>query len=442
MWIVTFPRHLYRELVAFLFDFTPYENGCFLLAQAYKTKKRSVLLVKEILRPSEGSWNARGRHSLVPSSSFINECVVKSGETRSSLLFVHTHPDSAHTPEFSRIDRITNRRLFVNLSEILPGKPLGSLVFSRQGVSGVVFDRGRTRRVGNIKIVGTVLDGSTTGGSNVNPLETSEFDRQILALGKQNQQRIQDMAVMLVGVGGTGSSVAVQLARMGVGRISLVDMDNVEESNLPRIYGSKKSDIGRKKVDVLKRHITSFSRSKVTAVYGDISDNAMRETMIESDVIFGCTDNHKSRNTLNDIATKFYIPLIDTGCRIDLDGTGSISQAVAKVQVVTPDSACLWCTGTLDGMNILHESLPEKERRDLAEEGYYNEIDKQPSVISLTTLAASMAVNKFLGLVGVLGEQPLTRIQIELKESFMISDMPEIKQNCICKKNRGSGFDA
>ena len=125
-----------------------------------------------------------------------------------------------------------------------------------------------------------------------------------------------------------------------------------------------------------------------------------------------------------------------------MDGGGSISQAVAKVQTITPDSACLWCTGTLNGKTILQESLSDKERKRLAEEGYYESIDKQPSVISLTTLAASIAVNKFLGLVGAFGDQTSTRIQVELKDGFMISDVPEIKANCVCRKNKGAGFNA
>ena len=443
MWIVAFPRNIYTELEEFLFSTTPYENGCFLLAQAHYTKKRSLLLVTDILRPTKGSWNNRGLYSLVPSSSFINECVVRSGTTGSSLVFVHTHPDTAHPPEFSKIDKRTNRRLFANLSEIVPKKPLGSLVFSKQGVSGVVFDRAKTMRVGRVKVVGTVMTESGVDKVGTgSPGMMTEFDRQIRAFGIQGQQKIQDMVATVVGVGGTGSSVAIQLARMGVGRIILVDMDNVDESNLPRIYGSKKTDIGETKVNVLKRHIVSFSRSKITAAYGDVIDDSIRDLLIESDVIFGCTDNHTSRHTLNDVSIRFYIPLIDVGCRIDLDGGGSISQAVAKVQTITPDSACLWCTGTLNGKTILQESLSDKERKRLAEEGYYESIDKQPSVISLTTLAASIAVNKFLGLVGMFGDQTSTRVQIELKDGFMISDAPEIKANCVCRKNKGAGFNA
>ena len=440
MWVVTFPRDLYTELDKLLFSTEPYENGCFLLAHAYSTKKRSVMLITDILKPTKDSWNARSRHSLMPSSSFINECAIKANATKSSLIFVHTHPDSTHPPTFSKIDKITNKKMFVNLSEIV-FKPLGSLVFSRQGVSGVVFNESRICSVREIKIVGIMLDKNSAVKTDEKSLKTrTEFDRQVRALGTQNQQRIQDMSVTVVGVGGTGSAVAVQIARMGVGHIQLVDMDSVDESNLPRIYGSKKTDIGKRKVDVLRRHIRSFSRSKVTAICNDVTYDAMRETLVESDVIFGCTDNHTSRSRLNEISSRFYIPFIDVGCRIDLDEAGAISQAVARVQLVTPDSACLWCTDTINGRAILQESFTEEEKKKLAKEGYYHAIDKQPSVISLTTLTASMAVNKLLSIVGAFGVQFNTRIQMELKDGFIIRDTPKIKANCVCRKNRGGGF--
>jgi len=54
--------------------------------------------------------------------------------------------------------------------------------------------------------------------------------------------------------------------------------------------------------------------------------------------------------------------LIDVGCRITLDSSHIIDQAVVKVQVVTPDKACLWCTGALDGRVILQESFSDERK--------------------------------------------------------------------------------
>ena len=241
----------------------------------------------------------------------------------------------------------------------------------------------------------------------------------------------------MVGAGGTGSPVAVQLARMGVKNLRLIDMDSVDETNLSRIYGSGDADIGKPKVEVLKKHIRSFSKSRVDTVRGDVTNKGMLEHLVGSDVIFACTDNLASRSALNNISSRYYIPLIDVGCRIHLNNDNTISQAIGKVQVVTPDSACLWCSGTLDGRLILQESMPEEEKAKLANEGYYDGTEKQPSIISLTTMAASMAVTKLLSIVGVFGDQYNSRTQIELQNEYMVSDRPEIVTNCVCRKNLG-----
>ena len=432
---------MYQKLEEFLFSSAPYENGCFLTAKHYKTKNKAVLLITGTIKPEKDSWNFRKIHALAPSSSFISRSAAISAATQSSLIMVHTHPDPRHPSTFSAIDKKSNKMLFANLCEILPNRPLGSLVFSRSGICGTVFEKGQLQDVGKIRIVGKIVReflaiGSTTEKSTrIDP----RFDRQIKAVGWKNQQRLQDMTVTIVGTGGTGSPVAVQLARMGIGRIQLIDMDYVDATNLPRLYGARDADIGKPKVDVLKEHLLSFSRSSVSAVCGNVTDEGMMGRLIESDLIVACTDNLTSRSILDGISSKFYIPLIDVGCRIHLNGDSTISQAIAKVQVVTPDTACLWCTGTLDGRRILQESFSDEMKKKLAEEGYYEGIEKQPSVISLTTLAASMAINKLLAVLGVFGDGYSSRTQIELKAGFMINDTPEIKTGCICRKTMGSG---
>ena len=442
MWTVVFSKKFYNDLTELLFSTAPRENGCFLLANSYKTKDRSVLLVTETVRPTADSWNYSSHRSLEPSSSYVSRCVATADTTGSSPVFVHTHPNLLHPATFSAIDRKSNQKMFENLSSIIPDRPIGSLVFSRHGICGVVFDKdGMIHDVSKVKIVGHTLTEFPGVGFEERRTHKMDarYDRQIRTIGEQSQKKLQDMVVTIVGAGGTGSSVAVQLARMGIKNLLLIDKDSIDVTNLSRIYGSSDTDVGKPKVNALKKHIRMFSKSKVVAVYGDVADKRMLEMLIGSDIIFACTDNHTSRFILNDISNRYYIPLIDVGCRIHLNDDHSISQAVAKVQIVTPDSACLWCSGTLDGKQILHESLSKEEKTKLANEGYYDGLEKQPSVISLTTMAACMAVTKFLSVFGVFGNQynPLT--QIELKNGFMIDYKREISENCICRKNLGIG---
>jgi hypothetical protein len=268
-------------------------------------------------------------------------------------------------------------------------------------------------------------------------LKQEMYDRQERALGKENQKKLQELKVSVSGAGGTGSPLAVQLARMGIKKLRLIDKDVIDKTNLPRVYGSNENDIGKSKVAVLKKHIESFSKAKVETIQANIATRDVVSELIDSDVIFACTDNLTSRSILNDISMQYFIPLIDVGCRIHKNKNGSINQAIMKVQVVTPDTACLWCTGTLDGKIIMQESLSEEEKKKLAKEGYYEDVEKQPSIITMTTMASSMALNKLLGLLGVYGNDYDSLTQIELKDGFMINTNSPPKDNCICQKRRG-----
>lgn len=439
MWKVVFPHKLFQELNDFLFSIAPSENGCFLLANSFKTKEgRPVLTVTRILKPDNNSWNSYGEHLLEPNSAYINKCVVCADNINESLIFVHTHPNNLHPLGFSAIDVKSNKKIFNNLTQILINRPLGSLVFSRHGIHGVVFNDGKLQPVSYVGIVGsTIVEIPTVADKKKICTIEPVFDRQIKVIGKEGQLRLQEMRITIVGVGGTGSSVAVQLARMGVKKLTLIDKDILDSSNVSRVYGSKKSDIGKPKVKVLKKYLTGFSNVEIDTLQSDIVRENIIAGLIDADVIFGCTDNLSSRSILNDVSIQYYIPLIDIGCRINLNTDKTINQVVAKVQSVTPTHACLWCTGTLDGKIILQESLSDEEKKKLAHEGYYEDIEKQPSIISLTTMAASIGVNKLLGLIGIFGEDYSSQTLIELKNGFMIDNTPLINPDCICQRRRG-----
>lgn len=437
-WKVVFPGSLYSELNDFLFSASPNENGCFLMANHYKAARtKSVLMVTKVILPTHNSWQYAGDSSLAPTAEFINRAVTEADVSGLCPIFVHTHPSSHHPPSFSSVDRRTNIRLFQNLDEILSTRPLGSIVISRIGIAGVVFSGGKIEEILQVIVAGLSLKDVQVAQINgifngLNP----KFDRQVRIYGEEIQRLIQRMTVSIVGVGGTGSSVAVQLARIGVGKLILIDKDSLEETNLTRVYGSTLTDVGKTKVEVIKKHLRSFSQSTtVETLQKDVTKDNVLDKLLQSDVIFGCTDNLSSRAILNDVSIQYYVPLIDIGCRIHKLPDGRIDQIVAKIQVVTPDAACLWCSDSLDGVAILQETLHDEERRKLELEGCRESPDKQPSIISLTSMAASLGVNKLLQMLT--DSTTDSRTEIELVNSIFNSDQPKIKQGCICQKRRG-----
>lgn len=443
MWTVVFTARQYEDFRDFLFGNAPEENGCFLLAQSYRrNRSTNILIVTRIIKPSNDSWNDKAEYVLQPTSKFINQAVVSADNDNSSLIFVHTHPGSIGIPRFSRIDESSNEKIFQNLSQIIPDRPLASFVMNRKAISGVVYTGKRLEAIDTLRIIGKTLtdtqkDEESITARDGDQVQRAAFDRQIKIIGEKGQNALAQVTATVVGAGGTGSSVANQLARIGVGRIRILDFDVLEESNLSRVYGSKPNDVGKPKVQVLKRDIRTFSSSRVEAFQKDVTKNGSLEILLDSDVIFGCTDNLASRAVLNDVAIQYYIPLIDVGCRITVDKSNAPQHMVAKIQVVLPETACLWCSGTLDGVAILQESLPEEEKRKLVEEGYYRGIGQQPSIVSLTTLAGSLGVFRMLDLLGLVRKDYPSRTQLEMLEGLYVEDDPKILSSCICQSRRG-----
>ena len=91
-----------------------------------------------------------------------------------------------------------------------------------------------------------------------NDHELEKYSRQIILneVGPEGQQKLKKASVLIIGIGGLGSSVIQYLNAAGVGKIGIVDYDKVELSNLNRQLIYKDSDIGKSKVDVAKNYIT------------------------------------------------------------------------------------------------------------------------------------------------------------------------------------------
>ena len=148
---------------------------------------------------------------------------------------VHTHPGGS--PRFSEQDDRNEpdlHRLVTNRNG--PGMPLASILLSGEAswTGRLWVDRGRPIPFDHVTIVGHRFRRAGTGaGTTVG----EAFDRQVRMFGQEANALLQDLRVGVVGCGGTGSAVAMLLARQGVGSLALFDEDIVEASNLNRQIG-------------------------------------------------------------------------------------------------------------------------------------------------------------------------------------------------------------
>jgi molybdopterin-synthase adenylyltransferase len=427
----------------------PEETGTFALVGAVKRGRDTPdLVVHSLLLPAPSEWAAKGEDWLTPSTSYINRATVAADRGGLGLAFIHSHPSPNHPAGLSWVDEDSTRRLMGNLLQILGDVPMASLVFTPNSFAGVVKYPGQELvRCDRLRIIGprliTLVAADARGIEGTTPDMTPE--RQVLALGAAGQEQLARMKVGIVGAGGTGSGVAEQLSRMGVTDFVLIDDDRVEPSNISRVYGSTPSDGRRRrfKVAVLAREIRRISPAcKVRCLRRSITDPGVSDTLLDTDVVFCCTDTDGSRAILNDLAQTCFVPVIDVGCKIDV-AAGSVRGVYGRVRYLRPGLPCLWCTETIDGTRILRESMSPEERERLAASGYGTGVGPQPSVIHLTTIVASLAISEFLSIaLGVPNVHDGSWLSISLSDPFLRRVKSTPVQNCRCQTIRGMGAPA
>ncbi len=134
-------------------------------------------------------------------------------------------------------------------------------------------------------------------------IKMNRYNRQILLpeIGKEGQRKLKEAKVLVVGVGGLGSPIALYLAGAGVGTIGLVDDDVVSESNLQRQVLYTEADEGLSKTDCAARRLRALNSSiQVNAHPVRLtSENAATIISAYDIVVDGC-DNFATRYLIND----------------------------------------------------------------------------------------------------------------------------------------------
>ena len=141
------------------------------------------------------------------------------------------------------------------------------------------------------------------------------YSRQILLpeIDLAGQEKIRQAAVLIVGCGGLGSMVALFLAGAGVGKLTLVDADSVELSNLHRQLAFRESDIGQPKAQALENQLLALnSEIKVTSALRRFGDDAESdaELLRDVDIVIDATDNLASRHAIERLTRNAQKPWI------------------------------------------------------------------------------------------------------------------------------------
>ncbi len=130
-------------------------------------------------------------------------------------------------------------------------------------------------------------------------------------VGVEGQAKLLGAKVLMLGAGGLGSPAAMYLAAAGVGTIGIVDMDEVDASNLQRQILHNIDRIGDRKVDSAKKTLTLLNPDVDVVTYDQRLDASNIMDIISGyDVIVDGADNFPSRYLLNDASVKLGIPVV------------------------------------------------------------------------------------------------------------------------------------
>ena len=160
----------------------------------------------------------------------------------------------------------------------------------------------------------------------MNDADLLRYSRHILLeeIGVEGQQRISAAQVLVIGAGGLGSPVALYLGGAGVGRLTLVDDDAVDLTNLQRQIAHSEARVGKAKVASAAQAVTGLnSQVEVQTIAQRADAKMLGELVAAADVVVDCCDNFQTRHAVNAACVAHRVPLV-SGAALRFDGQLSV----------------------------------------------------------------------------------------------------------------------
>ena len=248
--------------------------------------------------------------------------------------------------------------------------------------------------------------------SKLNKNQLERFSRQIILknIGIIGQKKIISSKVLIVGAGGLGCPIADLLTRSGIGLLGVIDFDKVGLSNIHRqtLYTTK--DIGKYKVNVIKKKLNLINKEVKVKIYNKKADEENLKNIINKyDVVVDGSDNFKTKFLLNKFSLKFKKKLV-VGAISKFDGH------IFSFNFNKKKMPCLKC---------FYQTEPSDQFLNCESEGILG---------STANIVGSMQANEVLKIILDIGKNLKSNIFILdfLNLNFRKVLFKKIK-NCICK---------
>ncbi len=217
-------------------------------------------------------------------------------------------------------------------------------------------------------------------------IDDSDRYSRLRLIGWWDQDKIRAAKVLVVGAGAIGNEVLKNLALLGVGRIWVIDLDEIEDSNLTRSVLFRHEDCGKSKAIAAAEEVVNINPDvKITPIHGNVITDIGLGLFRDVDVVIGALDNREARLWVNRSCWKVSRPWIDGGIQ-EISG-------VAKV-FVPPDGACYECAMTENDYRLinLRYSCPLLKREDLM-------AGKVPTAPTIASMIGGLQVQEALKLI-------------------------------------------
>lgn len=179
--------------------------------------------------------------------------------------------------------------------------------------------------------------------------EMLRYNRQIIlkAFDFEGQEALKQSSILILGAGGLGCASSQYLATAGIGKLTLIDDDKVELSNLQRQVLHHDADIGKLKVESAAQALKELNPAlEIVTVAKRLNDEALLSLVQAHDLVLDASDNVDTRNQLNRLCYQTKTPLV-SGAAIRMEGQVSVFTYQDESE------PCYQCLSALFGSNAL-----------------------------------------------------------------------------------------
>lgn len=276
---------------------------------------------------------------------------------------------------------------------------------------GAMPGTGSAEPIARIDLVGAglhrVQSGQESNDKTVSASSRLRWSRTIGALGGEAVwERLTRLHVGVVGCGRSGSLLAADLARLGVRRLTLIDPDILEMSNLGEMELARLEDVGQPKARVLATRLRAWDQDMdPLPVEASIGDRAGRRLASDCDVLVCGVDNDSARLLTALTASREHLVHLDVGASIRFPGSEARTDEPgprsmgADVRLIVPGDGCILCRGgsLARYAQAVEESIYGREPRPRDADAWRSE--RAGSLASLNHVAAGIGVQMLLDLV-------------------------------------------